>query len=117
MGHPDGCGGYRGQADDTIEPMIKGMTTVAAIASGEAFEKLGGLFRALGFEQGKGWSDAEGKGAAFLAPVGNVELVTGRAPWVPALLVEVTQLDAVYSAVRAWMLNPEGGGFRVASGG
>ena len=105
--------GHRGLADDTIEPMIKGMTTVAAIASGEAFEKLGGLLRALGFEQGKGWSDAEGKGAAFLAPVGNLELVTGRAPGVPALLVEVTQLDAVYSALRAWMLNPEGGGFRV----
>ncbi len=105
--------GHRGLADDTIEPMIKGMTTVAAIASGEAFEKLGGLFRALGFEQGKGWSDAEGKGAAYLAPVGNLELVTGRAPGVPALLVEVTQLDAVYSAVQGWMKDPVGGGFRV----
>jgi len=92
--------------------MIKGITAVAAIASGETFEKLSGLFGALGFEQGKGWSDAEAKGAAFLAPVGNLELVTGRAPAVPALLVEVTQLDAVYSAVRAWMLNPAGGAFR-----
>jgi len=92
--------------------MIKGITAVAAIASGETFEKLSGLFGALGFEQGKGWSDAEAEGAAFLAPVGNLELVTGRAPAVPALLVEVTQLDAVYSAVRAWMLNPAGGAFR-----
>ena len=92
--------------------MIKGITAVAAIASGETFEKLSGLFGALGFEQGKGWSDAEAKGAAFLAPVGNLELVTGRAPAVPALMVEVTQLDAVYSAVRAWMLNPAGGAFR-----
>jgi 6,7-dimethyl-8-ribityllumazine synthase len=92
--------------------MIKGITAVAAIASGETFEKLSGLFGALGFEQGKGWSDAEAKGAAFLAPVGNLELVTGRAPAVPALLVEVTQLDAVYSAVRAWMLNPAAGNFR-----
>ena len=93
--------------------MIKGITTVAAIASGDAYEKLSGLFRALGFEEGKGWSDADGKGAAFLAPVGNLELVTGRVPALPELLVEVTQLEAVYSAVRAWMLNPEGGGFRV----
>jgi len=92
--------------------MIKGITSVAAIASGEAFERLSGLFRALGFEEGKGWDDGGGKGAAFLAPMGNLELVTGRVPAVPALLVEVTQLEAVYSAVRAWMLNPETGNFR-----
>ena len=92
--------------------MIKGITTVAAIASVEAFDKLGGLFRALGFEEGKGWDDAGGRGAAFLAPVGNLELVTGRAPAVPGLLVEVTQLEAVYTAVRGWMLNPAAGNFR-----
>jgi len=92
--------------------MIKGITTVAAIASGDAYEKLSGLFRALGFEEGKGWSDADGKGAAFLAPVGNLELVTGRVPALPELLVEVTQLEAVYSAVRGWMLSADGGAFR-----
>jgi 6,7-dimethyl-8-ribityllumazine synthase len=92
--------------------MVKGITSVAAIASGDAFERLSGLFQALGFEEGKSWEDGGGKGAAFLAPVGNIELVTGRAPAVPALLVEVTQLDAVYSAVRAWMLNPAAGNFR-----
>jgi len=100
--------GYEGLADDTIESMIKGITTVAAIASGEAFERLGSLFRALGFEQGKGWSDADAKGAAFLAPVGNLELVTGRAPAVPSLLVEVTQLDAVHAAVLGWMTGGAG---------
>ena len=82
--------------------MIKGITAVAAIASGEAFDRLSSLLRALGFEEGKGWNDSTGRGAAFLAPVGNLELVTGRAPAVPALLVEVTQLDAIYSAVQAW---------------
>jgi len=92
--------------------MVKGITTVAAIASADAFERLGSLFRALGFEAGKGWEDGSGRGVAFLAPVGNLELVTGRAPAVPSLLVEVTQLDAVYSAVRGWMMNPVGGGFR-----
>lgn len=92
--------------------MVKGITSVAAIASGDAFERLSGLFGALGFEEGKGWNDKDGKGLAFLAPVGNLELVTGRAPALPSLLVEVTQLDAVYSAVRAWMLNPAAGNFR-----
>jgi 6,7-dimethyl-8-ribityllumazine synthase len=90
-------------ADDTIESMIKGITTVAAVASEETFNRLGSLLCALGFEAGKGWSDTTGHGAAFLAPLGNLELVTGRAPAVPSLLVEVTQLDVVHDAVQTWM--------------
>jgi 6,7-dimethyl-8-ribityllumazine synthase len=84
--------------------MIKGLTTVAQVASEEAFTQLGELFRALGFEQGKGWDDGSGKGAAFLAPLGNLEFVTGRAPATPAVLVEVTQLDIVHAAVKAWIV-------------
>jgi 6,7-dimethyl-8-ribityllumazine synthase len=83
--------------------MIKGITTVAQVATDEAYAQLGELFAALGFEQGKGWDDGTGKGAAFLAPIGNLEFVTGRAPAVPALLVEVTQLDTVHAAVSAWV--------------
>jgi 6,7-dimethyl-8-ribityllumazine synthase len=83
--------------------MVKGITTIAAIASEESFAQLSSLFRALGFEQGKGWSDEQGKGAAFLAPVGNLELVSGRVPSVPSLLIEVTQLDAVHAAVKGWL--------------
>ncbi len=83
--------------------MIKGITTVATIASQEALEKLDALLRSIGFEQGKGWTDADGRGAALLAPLGNLELVTGRLPATPSLLVETTQLDAVYSAVRSWV--------------
>jgi 6,7-dimethyl-8-ribityllumazine synthase len=84
--------------------MIKGLTAVQAIGSREMFDKLNSLFGALGFEPGKGWADEGGKGAAFLAPVGNLELVTGRLPGVPPLLVEVTQLDAVRAAIEQWML-------------
>lgn len=82
--------------------MVKGITTIAPVASADAFEQLGSLFRALGFEEGKGWSDGQGRGAAFLAPVGNLEFVTGRAPAVPPVLVEVMQLDATYQIVRSW---------------
>jgi 6,7-dimethyl-8-ribityllumazine synthase len=84
--------------------MIKGITWVQAVGSPEAFDKLGSLFGALGFEPGKSWQDDGGTGAAFLAPVGNLELVTGRVPGVPPLLVEVTQLDAVRAAIEQWML-------------
>jgi len=58
----------------------------------------------LGFEAGKGWQDETGRGAAFLAPLGNLELVAGRAPAVPPILIEVTQLDQVHTAVEHWMI-------------
>ena len=83
--------------------MVKGITAIAPIASAEDFAALGELFAALGFEPGKGWSDGQCRGAAFLAPLGNLELVTGRAPAVPGLLIEVTQLDTVHAAIAAWV--------------
>ena len=72
----------------------------------DTFDKLTSLLAALGFEPGKGWNDAQGpgRGAAFLAPIGNLELVTGRLPAVPPVLIEVTQLDAIHAAVQKWML-------------
>ena len=83
--------------------MIKGITSIAPIASEDVYAKLGSLFRSLGFEEGKGWDVDGGKGSPFLAPIGNLELVVGRSPAVPNILVETTQLDAVYATVRAWM--------------
>jgi 6,7-dimethyl-8-ribityllumazine synthase len=83
--------------------MIKGITLVQEIASGDEFTELSSLLSSLGFEQGKGWQDEQGRGAAFLAPLGNLELVTGRAPAVPPILIEVTQLDHILVLVSQWM--------------
>jgi 6,7-dimethyl-8-ribityllumazine synthase len=83
--------------------MIKGITSITPVASEDAFAKLGSLFRSLGFEEGKGWDVEGSKGAPFLAPMGNLELVLGRAPATPNILVETMELDAVYAAVRSWM--------------
>lgn len=83
--------------------MIKGITSIAAMPSQESLERLGELLQSLGFEQGRGWDDENGRGAAYLAPLANLELVAGRPPAVPLLLVETTQLDAVHSAVRQWL--------------
>ncbi len=82
--------------------MIKGVTTVRAASSAAAWQRAAALFAELGFEPGKGWDDGTGKGAAFLAPLANVEFVTGRMPAVPELLVEVTQLDRVHGMVKRW---------------
>src|SRR6202522_1749244 len=92
--------------------MIKGITLISAIASAGTpgaepsaeFDRLTSLFSAIGFEQGKGWQDAQGRGAAFLAPIGNIEFVTGRAPAIPPVLVEVTQLDHIHTLVEKWLL-------------
>jgi 6,7-dimethyl-8-ribityllumazine synthase len=59
---------------------------------------------ALGFEQGKGWKDETGRGTALLAPMGNLELMTGRVPAVPPILIEVLGLDAIHAEVERWML-------------
>ena len=86
--------------------MIKGITVVHPIASSETFARLSSLLLSLGFESGKGWQDAtgSGQGAAFLAPVGELELVTGRPPAVPPLLIETTQLDHIHTAIHQWLL-------------
>jgi 6,7-dimethyl-8-ribityllumazine synthase len=84
--------------------MIKGMTLVREVASGDAQDKFGELLLALGFEPGKGWDDGTGRGQAFLAPLGNLELISGRAPAVPEILIEVFGLDAIHSTVHQWML-------------
>ncbi|WP_158943899.1 6,7-dimethyl-8-ribityllumazine synthase [Granulicella sp. S190] len=84
--------------------MIKGITLVSAVGSGVEYDRMSSLFSALGFEAGKGWEDAQGRGAAFLAPIGNIEFVTGRAPAVPPVLVEVTQLDHIRTLVEKWLL-------------
>jgi len=83
--------------------MIKGMTVVEAVASHEMFDRLQELFSAIGFEAGRGWDDGTGRGVAMIAPLGNLEFVTGRPPAVPRLLVETTNLEAVRSAVERWM--------------
>jgi 6,7-dimethyl-8-ribityllumazine synthase len=82
--------------------MIKGLTAVTQVATEDSWSQLKELFSAIGFEAGKGWDDGTGKGAAFLAPLGNLEFVTGRKPAVSGLLVEVTQLESVHAAVAAW---------------
>jgi 6,7-dimethyl-8-ribityllumazine synthase len=79
--------------------MIKGITLVHAASPDPVFEQLAVLFTALGFEPGKGWSDGTGKGAAFLAPIGNLEIVGGRMPAVPPVLIEVTALEDVHAIV------------------
>ena len=88
--------------------MIKGISILRPAASAAVFDRLSGFFSALGFEPGKGWQDEAGRGASFLAPLGNLELVQGAMPTTADILIEVTSLDAAHQAAGAW-LRTQGG--------
>ena len=82
--------------------MIKGISFLSAVGSQAEFERLSGFFSALGFASGKGWHEEASRGASFLAPLGNVEVVAGEMPFAAEAVIEVTQVDAVREAVLAW---------------
>jgi 6,7-dimethyl-8-ribityllumazine synthase len=79
--------------------MIRSLTLVRH-TSPERFEQLSALLRSLGFEDGHGWSDEHSQGAPFLAPVGSLELVDGRVPNQPDVLIEVRDLDTAHQLAR-----------------
>jgi len=83
--------------------MIKGISFLRPVAGAACYERLASFFAALGFEPGKGWDDGKGRGASFLAPLGNLEFVQGETPLTADILVEVTSLDAAHHAAEAWL--------------
>lgn len=93
--------------------MIKGISFLRPAGSAAVYERLASFFSALGFASGKGWQESASRGAAFLAPLGNLEFVDGEFPATADVLVEVTALDAVYQAAASW-LRTEGGEAAVA---
>jgi 6,7-dimethyl-8-ribityllumazine synthase len=91
---------------DTIKSMIKAITYVQPagknVLEAAEFTGLKAFFAALGFEPGKGWKQPDGEGASFIAPLGNLEFVTGRLPAVPSTLVEVLYLEDVHRVAKHW---------------
>jgi 6,7-dimethyl-8-ribityllumazine synthase len=83
--------------------MIKGITLVRRAASPGAYDQLSSFFSALGFEPGRGWQLDGSRGAPFLAPIGNLEIVDGQLPATPEILIEVAGLDAIHEVVRGWL--------------
>jgi 6,7-dimethyl-8-ribityllumazine synthase len=88
--------------------MIKGISFLRPAGDRAAYDRLASFFAALGFASGKGWQEANSRGAAFLAPLGNLEFVDGQFPPTADVLVEVTALDAVHQATAAWLRAQEG---------
>jgi 6,7-dimethyl-8-ribityllumazine synthase len=87
--------------------MIKGISFLRQASTHADFERFASFFSALGFTPGSGWDEDGSRGASFLAPLGNLEIVDGvmpiTKPSVAQVMVEVTQLDAVREAAIAWL--------------
>ncbi|HEX4286674.1 MAG TPA: 6,7-dimethyl-8-ribityllumazine synthase [Terracidiphilus sp.] len=83
--------------------MIKGISFLRPAGDTAVYERLSSFLSALGFAAGKGWNEPASRGASFLAPLGNFEIVDGEFPSTADVLVEVTELDAVYQAAQKWL--------------
>jgi len=83
--------------------MIKGITCVRRAASPEVYDQLSSFFAALGFEPGRGWQIDDSRGAPFLAPIGNLEIVEGPLPAPTEILIQVVGLDSIYEITKGWM--------------
>src|ERR1700722_17035113 len=97
--------------------MIKGISFLRPVGSKAVYDRLASFFSALGFAPGAGWKEESSgpndedpssatltvsRGASFLAPLGNFEIVRGKFPSTADVLVEVTALDAAHQAAVAW---------------
>jgi 6,7-dimethyl-8-ribityllumazine synthase len=82
--------------------MIKGISFLRPVGTTAEYERLASFFSALGFTPGSGWNEESSRGASFLAPQGNFEIVDGLMPSIASIVVEVTQLDAVREAANTW---------------
>jgi 6,7-dimethyl-8-ribityllumazine synthase len=91
-----------------VKEMTKGITIVRPVETAEAYERLASFFSSLGFEAGRGWNEQHSRGVSFLAPLGNLEFAEGSLPVAAEILVEVTELDAVESLARKWMIEAWG---------
>jgi 6,7-dimethyl-8-ribityllumazine synthase len=88
--------------------MIKGISFLRPAANAAVYDRLASFLSALGFASGKAWNETDSRGASFLAPLGNLEIVTGEFPLTADLLVEVTHLDAAHQAAEAWLRAQDG---------
>ncbi|HWA94559.1 MAG TPA: 6,7-dimethyl-8-ribityllumazine synthase [Terracidiphilus sp.] len=83
--------------------MIKGISILRPAGNPEAYARLSSFFTALGFAAGKGWNEPQSRGAAFTAPLAQIEFVDGEFPDTADVMIEVTALDATHQAAVRWL--------------
>ena len=88
--------------------MIKGISFLRPAGSRAVYDRVTSFLSALGFASGAGWNEENSRGASFIAPLGNLEIVDGEFPSTAGVLIEVTALDAVQQAAVSWLRTQDG---------
>lgn len=83
--------------------MIKGITFVHAASTPAVYDTLHRFFSAIGMEPGRSWETDTSRGAPFLSAAGSFELLDGMAHLPAEVLIEVTAIDDVHRAAKAWL--------------
>ena len=94
--------------------MIKRIIFTRHISHTATYERLSSFFAAVGMETDNCRDDFKGPGRRFLAPVGGLEFVhageSGQNESLPQIddgcdktYIEVTSLDSIYEAAKAWL--------------
>lgn len=85
--------------------MIKEITVTRHLASEADYTQAESFLAAIGLEPSKSWQMESGKGHAFLAPAGKIELVHPTSPegHYEEIYVQVTSLDSVWQIAKEWL--------------
>ncbi len=79
--------------------MIKSITILRRTPSSSSLRSIEKFFDGLGFEPGLNWKDTRSQGSGFIAPVGQVEFVSGEAPALAGIMIQVTGLDTLHGII------------------
>ena len=93
--------------------MIKAISYLRPTANTAAYERLSGFLAALGFAQGKGWTDGPSTAASFSAPLAKIELIDGVMQYPSEIFVEVTSVDTSSPTFTATFNKPHSSGFGI----
>jgi 6,7-dimethyl-8-ribityllumazine synthase len=80
--------------------VIKAITTIRYAGDAKQFAALGDLLDSLGFEGGGAWKSPQSQGQYFLAPVGKLEIIGGKALFPTDVWIEVGDLDSIRGLLR-----------------
>lgn len=85
--------------------MIKEITVTRHFGGEADYVQAESFLAAIGLEPGKTWQRKGGKGHAFLAPVGNLELIHSASPEgrYEEIYIQVTSLDSMWQIAKEWL--------------
>ena len=81
--------------------MIKSVVVPWIVTSVQEGADLSRILSALGFADGEGWCDALSEGRAHLANLGAIEVIHGAPPAAAELMVQVQDVQEIFSRLTA----------------